>query len=427
MGLNLEKSNNNGVFIFQGKYSKIKTMVPTLGLTFITGHALLLYIYLIHPISKFLIYLNIPIELIAIAISVPLFLEKLWPKTIQFIKPFYWVTAIGYLLPFWTSWMFLKNQGLIIWEILLLISFAILTFLTPFILLPPMIIIGCFLSYILYLHTTVSPIITADLSIILCIGILIVAYFMFFEKKREDLIEEKFNVLKSLGGSIAHELRTPIFSMIYGIRGLKKNLPSLFEGYELAEKHYLLSNKIDHTNLEILKDCQNSLEKSANEALVAIDMFLLRLKGTTSIKKEYHYIHTLIKSAIDEYPFIEKDKKLINLRLSYDFRFKGNPILIKYIIFNLIKNSVYQINMCKKGDITIGTEFQNGIKLVRFKDTAGGIPKHVYGEIFEKFYTNKESGSGLGLSFCKLAMEEMNGSIECNSEENEYTEFMLKF
>ena len=36
-------------------------------------------------------------------------------------------------------------------------------------------------------------------------------------------------------------------------------------------------------------------------------------------------------------------------------------------------------------------------------------------------------GTGLGLSFCKNAMEAMNGTIRCNSVDGKFAEFIMEF
>ena len=52
-----------------------------------------------------------------------------------------------------------------------------------------------------------------------------------------------------------------------------------------------------------------------------------------------------------------------------------------------------------------------------------------YKVIFDKFYNDSNSGTGIGLAFSKLVMEDLNGSISCYSSAkiNGYTVFTLKF
>ena len=62
-------------------------------------------------------------------------------------------------------------------------------------------------------------------------------------------------------------------------------------------------------------------------------------------------------------------------------------------------------------------------------DYGKGITEHNVRVIFDKFYNDSNSGTGIGLAFSKLVMEDLNGSISCYSSAkiNGYTVFTLKF
>ena len=47
--------------------------------------------------------------------------------------------------------------------------------------------------------------------------------------------------------------------------------------------------------------------------------------------------------------------------------------------------------------------------------------------LFEPFFTHREGGTGLGLNFCRKAMDAFKGEIRCDSKEGEYTEFVMRF
>jgi two-component system sensor histidine kinase KdpD len=54
---------------------------------------------------------------------------------------------------------------------------------------------------------------------------------------------------------------------------------------------------------------------------------------------------------------------------------------------------------------------------VQVADDGPGIPEEVRGRLFEKFVTGRQraSGSGLGLLFCRLAVEAHGGKIRAES------------
>ena len=47
--------------------------------------------------------------------------------------------------------------------------------------------------------------------------------------------------------------------------------------------------------------------------------------------------------------------------------------------------------------------------------------------IFDRFFSKTYHGAGVGLTFCKWVMENLNGSIDCLSLKDEYTHFLLSF
>jgi signal transduction histidine kinase len=61
-------------------------------------------------------------------------------------------------------------------------------------------------------------------------------------------------------------------------------------------------------------------------------------------------------------------------------------------------------------------------------DTGPGIPTHVLPYIFDSFFTTKKnSGAGIGLSFCRKVMSAFGGHIQCESVIGQYTQFVLEF
>ncbi len=61
------------------------------------------------------------------------------------------------------------------------------------------------------------------------------------------------------------------------------------------------------------------------------------------------------------------------------------------------------------------------------KDNATGIDPALVDKLFSPMISNKFFGTGLGLSFCKNAMEAMGGVIRCDSVFGEYADFVLEF
>ena len=134
-----------------------------------------------------------------------------------------------------------------------------------------------------------------------------------------------------------------------------------------------------------------------------------------------------LNEALQRYVFQGSERDLVFCDIDNDFYFVGDKILVVHVLFNLFKNALYYIASAQKGKIYIRLEKRENKNLLYFKDTGKGIAKDVLPYIFDRFYSKTEGGVGIGLSFCKMAMEWMGGDIICRSIENEYTEFVLHF
>jgi signal transduction histidine kinase len=93
----------------------------------------------------------------------------------------------------------------------------------------------------------------------------------------------------------------------------------------------------------------------------------------------------------------------------------------------LIKNALHFIHAERKGKIFIWIENHENKNTVHIKDTAKGMSTAVLAHIFDEFFTNREGGTGLGLTFCQIIMNAFGGKITCKSVDGEYAEFILHF
>jgi signal transduction histidine kinase len=246
--------------------------------------------------------------------------------------------------------------------------------------------------------------------------------------------KERSQVLETLGASIAHELRTPLASLRLGNDAIMQELPKLMEfAIKNADEYEkMFANKTaDVKRLKKMQLLPEIMKNSIDSANFIINTLLMNINESHRVLESAVElsIRDLINKAINQYPLTGNERTLINWEDNSDFICKGKETLFIYVIFNLIKNSLYHIHDTKKGTITICLDATSDEKynLLIFKDTAKGIAPDKLSFIFEKFYSNRFGGTGLGLAFCKLALETFDGKITCDSKEGEYTTFTLSF
>jgi len=95
---------------------------------------------------------------------------------------------------------------------------------------------------------------------------------------------------------------------------------------------------------------------------------------------------------------------------------------------NLILNAVEAMSDTNRESVlALTTKLADGQVCIQVADTGTGIDEEDLTQIFEPFFSRKRGGFGLGLSITRSVIQEMEGEIECASEEGEGTVFTVKF
>ena len=119
------------------------------------------------------------------------------------------------------------------------------------------------------------------------------------------------------------------------------------------------------------------------------------------------------------------DKLTIGIGTEKDNKFQD--LNAKYAVFQQTRSGSMPVSLSVHGNITIEGKIQNGQLLIRLEDTGPGIKEDVLAQVFDPFFTTKEKkGTGLGLSIVKTIVETHRGSIECHSELNKGTTFIVQ-
>jgi signal transduction histidine kinase len=98
--------------------------------------------------------------------------------------------------------------------------------------------------------------------------------------------------------------------------------------------------------------------------------------------------------------------------------------LMRQVFNNLLKNSIEATG--ERGRIVITGSVIEDLLQVTVADTGPGISPDIRDRIFEPFFTTKgKQGTGLGLAICKTIVEAHRGTIDCESEPEKGTVFIL--
>jgi len=237
----------------------------------------------------------------------------------------------------------------------------------------------------------------------------------FVEGKRLEIknLTERDSFRRDFLGNVAHELKTPLFT----VQGY---LLTLIEGAvndkEIRTKYLDRANKGVERLVAVIKD---------------LDMIAKLETDGVKINIRVFNILELIQNVVDLFEMKAK-KKNITLQFDKVYEFpvfaKGDIEKIEQVLINLIVNSIKYGK--PNGTTIIGVESYNSNKfIVKVSDNGEGIKQEHLSRLFERFYrvdqsrSRDQGGSGLGLSIVKHIVEAHNETILLKSIYGEGSEF----
>jgi two-component system, sporulation sensor kinase E len=100
-----------------------------------------------------------------------------------------------------------------------------------------------------------------------------------------------------------------------------------------------------------------------------------------------------------------------------------DPDIMHRVVDNLVKNAVEA--MPNGGKLTVIAVREGDSISVSVSDTGVGITEESRRKLFSPLYTTKSGGMGLGLTYCRRAVEAQGGTISFESEVGVGTTFHI--
>jgi len=169
--------------------------------------------------------------------------------------------------------------------------------------------------------------------------------------------------------------------------------------------------------LDVINRNARRLEKMTSNLL---DLSRIENDKPLELRKEKFDLRKKIENVINDIYSTISDNKDIRIRFESDankasIMIEGDKERIFEVLSNLLNNA---IKFTKKGEVVIVLNERDGQAIVSVRDTGSGIAPEIYPNLFTKFATKSEKGTGLGLFLAKNIIESHGGKIwaENNSD-----------
>lgn len=237
------------------------------------------------------------------------------------------------------------------------------------------------LEVFIYVSNNVNFIYMVLLALIACLIYILIEDFILVSKYQQ--LEKTYNAY--------------LFKFIHEI----KNHLSICKGYLEMYKSKNSKNK---------KDYLEHATKSINESLDIMEDYLLY--GRYNVQFDYLDANLLLNDVYNDFKSLY-DGKNVDIDFNYnedEIFIKGDYNKLKQVLVNIIKNGIEAKKDKKRAQIRLSIDKTNSNVIIEIKDNGIGIKN--LDKLGNEFYTTKNYGTGLGVSFSKHIIDLHNGDIK---------------
>jgi signal transduction histidine kinase len=255
-------------------------------------------------------YESLTLRLIGSALFVPMLFSRHWPEWMKRLLPYYWYVALLYSLPFFFTYMLLRNNGADVWIGSALVAVFVMILLLDWVTLIVQFVLGSSLAYLAFTLTSdasLPPFARWDYIAIASFAVIAGAVTN-YDAERIRIEQER--AMLATAGSIAHELRTPLLGIRAGATGLGNYLPTLVESYRLAQAHGLPVEAIRGAHLDQLAGVAERIDAEARQSNAIIEMLLVNARSTGGAARALQtcLISACVEAALRRYPFSDAER-----------------------------------------------------------------------------------------------------------------------
>jgi PAS domain S-box-containing protein len=218
-------------------------------------------------------------------------------------------------------------------------------------------------------------------------------------RQRHDLAHlARVNALGELSSSLAHELTHPLTAILSNAQ---------------AAQRFLARDDADLNEVrEILNDIVTE-DQRAGEVIHRLRLLLK--KGEPQKHCDDVDLNEVVRDVLK---LMRNDLIIQNVTVDTDLAqnlpsVTADRVQLQQVLLNLVLNACEAMADCDSSErqLLIASKSENGTVRVSVTDRGGGIPEEKREKVFDRFFTTKKEGMGLGLSICRTIINAHRGEI----------------
>lgn len=368
-------------------------------------------------------YENLTLRILGAVAAIPFIIEKWLPQKIQNMMPSYGIIFCTLALPAFFSYMSLMNYSNISWQTSFIASFLYLALVMDAFVFIFSSIIGVSVGVFSYITLTKQDLPQNFIDGWPIYVFVLSAGTIFNYAEALARADDRIQSARAVGGTIAHEMRTPLLGVRLDAESVRERMAQL-----------LLELPLDaatQAEADALLLAMHRIEGHGLFADSVLNMMLTNLSGPRTHADDIRTISmaATITDAMNRFPFRGGERGRVILALQDDFTISASPVLLTQVLHNLLRNALRATAEAGKGEIVIRLEKDHDGHHLIVRDTGIGIKPHRLAQLFRPFSTmwGGTAGVGLGLAFCKKAIEDAGGTINVMSLHGSFTQFRISF
>ncbi len=220
--------------------------------------------------------------------------------------------------------------------------------------------------------------------------------------ERQLLVNARLATMGQVTAAVAHEIRNPL---------------STIGGFARSIVRDPTETDRNARNAQVIVEEADRLEELLSN--------LLDFSRPDSLTIQRLSLWPLVQSVLDMTAEEREEPKIaLQTQVAEDLpEVDVDPHQFRQVLFNLLRNA--HEAMPNGGTLTVRAEATEGGVELSIQDTGGGISEQSMEHIFDKFFTTKPTGTGLGLALARKILDAHGARIEVNSAPDQGATFTI--